>query len=283
MPEGCQLPAKRNRYESSITCALHIHLVCGSTVTTHRLKISLLGPFGMHLYGQIFYFKNHLKLYPQESNRSLELAMTNLERMRSVRAGGTRSVVLSFRSVQIVCDIKNTFWDCKIHFSGCGEEKLVLTPHLTASACDIPHPELSLEEESSNNLEPSAFTSGKDVTRFSTAQVQWNADEAPPLNSSASLPSYFTLIFKSYRECENWIQISDIFSKTRCIKLNDPAQVTISPSMYGYMPLIASYLHFSCEEIFPYLKSWKAVLEPSRLRDSICCKYNYSICTVATI
>lgn len=109
MPEVCQLPAKRNRYESSITCALHIHLVCGSTVTTHSLKISLLGPFGMHLYGQIFYFKNHLKLYPQESNRSLELAMTNLERMRSVRAGGTRSVVLSFRSVQIVCDIKNTF------------------------------------------------------------------------------------------------------------------------------------------------------------------------------
>lgn len=108
----------------------------------------------------IFFIKNYLKLYPQGCSKNLEIAMTNLERMRSVRVGGTRSVVLSFLSVQIICDIKNTFWDCKIHFPGCMEEKLVLTPCLTASVCDIPHLELSLNEESSNHLLSRHWTPG---------------------------------------------------------------------------------------------------------------------------
>lgn len=82
-------------------------------------------------------------------------------------------------------------------------------------------------------------------------------------------------ILHSYSRATKSVKIgfkSDIFYKTRCIKLNDLAQVTISHSTYGYMPLIASlypawYLHFSCEEVLLYLQRWKAVLESCRLRD----------------
>lgn len=79
-----------------------------------------------------FLLKKYSKLCPQGHNRSLELAKTNLKRVPSVRVGGTRRAILSFRRVQIPCDSKNTFCDYQINFSECKEE-LYRTPCYSAS------------------------------------------------------------------------------------------------------------------------------------------------------
>lgn len=82
---------------------------------------------------------------------------------------------------------------------------------------------------------------------------------------------------------ENLIhRISGVFCKSRCIKWNSLAQITISPAIQAYIIncflLSCLYFCFSCVSA-----GWKAALGLLRLEDAIHCMYNSSICTVATI
>lgn len=103
--------AKRNRYGSRVICPLDLLKYCDHTQAENSL-VFLVCTYVV----KPFLLKKNSNLYPQECNRSPDLAKTNLERVRSVRMGGTRSTVLCFMRLQTPS--KSTFWIVKFIFLG---------------------------------------------------------------------------------------------------------------------------------------------------------------------